>query len=156
MRVFSLDWSNLSEECSSYIHTSYQVHTNQPTFTVIVPHVNLSIGIKEQEEGKEKEMVVIIGGLWVVSDPERDGGVCLCVTDVTVKNSSENGLYASGAGTMIVLKNVTMKNCKRNGVLVQNGAKLDATKCQLIGSPQAIYDARLSKLENYRRDHPRN
>ena len=37
-----------------------------------VPHVNLSIGIKEQEKGKEKEKVVIIGGLEV-----ENGGVSL-------------------------------------------------------------------------------
>ena len=38
--------------------------------------------------------------------------------------------------------------CIENGE--HTGKKIPA------GSPQAIYDARLSKLENYRRDHPRN
>ena len=45
---------------------------------ILVPHVNLSIGIKEQKEGKEKEKVDIIGGFCL----ERGG--CLCLTDVTV------------------------------------------------------------------------
>ena len=37
--------------------------------------------------------------------------------------------------------------CIENGE--HTGKKIPA------GSPQAIYDARLSKLEKYRRDHPR-
>jgi len=65
--------------------------------TLTVPHVNVSIGIKEQEKGKEKEQVDIIGGLRV-----GRGGCRL--TDVTVKDSSGNSLYASGAGTKMVLK----------------------------------------------------
>ena len=88
---------------------------------LIVPRVNLSIGIKEQEKGKEKDKVAIIGGLYV------ENGVCLCVTDVTVKDSSWDGLRASGAGTQVVLQNVNVENNQGSGVNVCNGAKLDAT-----------------------------
>ena len=48
---------------------------------------------------------------------------------LTVKDSSGHGLYAFGAGTMIVLKNVTMENSQRNGVSVSDGANLVATGC---------------------------
>ena len=90
-----------------------------------VPHVNLSIGIKEQEKGKEKDKVDIIGGLAVVN------GGCLCLTDVTVKDSSRNGLEAYGAGTQMVLQNVNVENtCNQNyGVYVRGGAQLVATEC---------------------------
>ena len=49
---------------------------------------------------------------------------------LTMKNSSWNGLHASGAGTKIVLKNVTVADCTGGGVVVKGGAKLDATGCQ--------------------------
>ena len=88
-----------------------------------VPHVNLSIGIKEQEKGKEKDKVDIVGGLDVVN------GVCLCLTDVTVKDSSRNGLFASGAGTQMVLQNVNVENNQNRGVDVCGGAQLVATEC---------------------------
>ena len=88
-----------------------------------VPRVNLSIGIKEQEKGKEKDKVAIIGGL------EVENGVCLCLTDVTVKNSSGHGLYASGAGTQMVLQNVNVENNQNYGVSVYGGAQLVATEC---------------------------
>ena len=88
-----------------------------------VPHVNLSIGIKEQEKGKEKDKVAIIGGLGVVN------GVCLCLTDVTVKDSRGIGLYASGAGTQVVLQNVNVENNQDSGVCVFGGAQLVATEC---------------------------
>ena len=91
--------------------------------TLSVPHVNLSIGSKKQEKGKEKEQVLIIGGLGV------ENGGCLCLTDITVKDSSGQGLIASGAGTKMVLKKVTVEKCQYNGVGVY-GAKLDATGCQ--------------------------
>ena len=90
---------------------------------LIVPHVNLSIGIKEQEEGKEKDKVAIIGGL------EVRNGVCLCVTDVTVKDSSWDGLRASGAGTQVVLQNLNVENNQDAGVRVYGGAQLVATEC---------------------------
>ena len=92
--------------------------------TLTVPHVNLSIGSKKQEKGKEKEKVVIIGGLRVVN------GGCLCLTDVTVKDSSGSGLFACGAGTKMFLQNVKVENSQRDGVSVWGGAKLDATRCQ--------------------------
>jgi hypothetical protein len=88
-----------------------------------VPHVNLSIGIKEQEKGKEKDKVDIVGGLDVVN------GGCLCLTDVTVKNSSGNGLEAYGAGTQMVLQNVNVENSRYDGVCVFGGAQLVATEC---------------------------
>ena len=88
-----------------------------------VPHVNLSIGIKEQEKGKEKDKVDIIGGLRVVN------GVCLCLTDVTVKDSSRYGLVAFGAGTQVVLQKVNVENNKDSGVFVDGGAQLVATEC---------------------------
>jgi hypothetical protein len=86
-------------------------------------HVNLSIGIKEQEKGKEKDKVVIIGGLAV-----RTGG-CLCLTDVTVKDSRGDGLFVSGAGTQVVLQNVNVENNQSDGVYVWDGAQLVATEC---------------------------
>ena len=99
------------------------VHVLGPRM-LTVPHVNLSIGIKEQEEGnKEKDKVAIIGGLEVVN------GVCLCLTDVTVKDSSASGLEAFGAGTQVVLQNVNMENNHYSGVYVYCGAKLVATEC---------------------------
>ena len=88
-----------------------------------VPHINLSIGIKEQEKGKEKDKVDIIGGLVV------ENGVCLCLTDVTVKDSSGEGLGASGAGTQMVLQNVNVENNQNQGVRVWGGAQLVATEC---------------------------
>ena len=89
-----------------------------------VPHVNVSIGIKEQEKGKEKEKVDIIGGL------EVGNGGCLCLTGVTVKDSSgQNGLRAYGAGTKMVLKNVKVEKCQNEGVNVDDGANLNATGC---------------------------
>ena len=88
-----------------------------------VPHVNLSIGIKEQEKGKEKDKVDIIGGLEVVN------GGCLCLTDVTVKDSRGHGLWASGAGTQMVLQNVNVENSRYDGVRVREGAQLVATEC---------------------------
>jgi hypothetical protein len=88
-----------------------------------VPHVNLSIGIKEQEKGKEKDKVDIIGSLDVVN------GACLCLTDVTVKDSRRDGLWASGAGTKVVLQNVKVENSRHDGVRVNGGAKLVATGC---------------------------
>ena len=108
------------------------VHVVGPRM-LTVPHVNLSIGIKEQEKGKEKDKVAIIGGLKVVN------GVCLCLTDVTVKNSSGHGLFAqgffghglfaSGAGTQMVLQNVNVENNQSCGVNVWCGAQLVATEC---------------------------
>ena len=98
------------------------VHVVGPEI-LTVPLVNLSIGIKEQEKGKEKDKVDIIGGLKVVN------GVCLCLTDVTVKNSSGNGLEASGAGTQMVLQNVNVENNQYSGVYVDGGAQLVATEC---------------------------
>ena len=89
-----------------------------------VPHVNLSIGSKKQEEGKEKEKVDIIGGLGV------GNGGCLCLTDVTVKDSSGNGLRAFGVGTKLFLQNVAVEDCQYHGVDVRDGANLVATECQ--------------------------
>ena len=60
-----------------------------------------------------------------------ENGGCLCLTDVTVKVSSWHGLYALGAGTKMVLKNVTIEKCQWNGVVVRDGAKFDATGCQI-------------------------
>jgi hypothetical protein len=56
-----------------------------------------------------------------------ENGACLCITDVTVKDSSGNGLWAYGAGTQMVLQNVNVENNQDFGVVVCNGAKLDAT-----------------------------
>ena len=98
------------------------VHVVGPGW-LTVPHVNLSIGIKEQEKDKEKDKVVIIGGLEVVN------GGRLCLTDVTVKDSSWNGLWASGAGTQMVLQNVNVENNQSHGVWVDVGAQLVATEC---------------------------
>ena len=98
------------------------VHVVGPEI-LTVPLVNLSIGIKEQEKGKEKDKVDIIGGLKVVN------GGCLCLTDVTVKDSRGHGLEASGAGTQVVLQNVKVENNQTNGVGVHGGAQLVATEC---------------------------
>jgi hypothetical protein len=98
------------------------VHVVGPR-TLTVPHVNLSIGIKEQKKGKEKDKVAIIGGLQV------ENGVCLCLTDVSVKDSRGNGLWASGAGTQVVLQNVNVENNQGHGVAVCDGAQLVATEC---------------------------
>jgi hypothetical protein len=109
--------------------------------TLTVPRVNLSIGGKEQEEGKEKEKVVISGCLKVESTWRyfpRTGCMqtsvkFICLTDVTVKDTIGDefhaGLHASGAGTKMILKNVKVENCQNNGVYVWRGATLDATGC---------------------------
>ena len=67
--------------------------------------------------------MAIVGGL------EVENGVCLCLTDVTVKDSSGYGLWASGAGTQVVLQNVNVENNQRTGVVVGDGAQLVATEC---------------------------
>ena len=88
-----------------------------------VPHVNLSIGSKEQEKGKEKEKVDIIGGSfgeWRVSLSHR------CHRE----GSSGRSLRASGAGTEMVLKIMTVEECPDEGVEAQDGAKLVATDCK--------------------------
>ena len=97
------------------------VHVVGPGY-LTVPHVNLSIGIKEQEKGKEKDKVDIIGSLDVAN------GACLCLTDVTVKDSRRDGLWASGAGTKVVLQNVKVEN-NNSGVRLDEGAQLVATEC---------------------------
>ena len=66
----------------------------------------------------------IIGGL------EVENGACLCLTDVTVKDSRGYGLDASGAGTQVVLQNVNVENNQYAGVYVHGGAQLVATECQ--------------------------
>ena len=88
-----------------------------------VPHVNLSIGSKEQEKGKEKEKVDIIGGLRLVN------GGCLCLNRCHREGSSGRSLRASGAGTEMVLKIMTVEECPDEGVEAQDGAKLVATDC---------------------------
>ena len=58
-----------------------------------------------------------------------ENGGCLCLTDVTVKDSSRIGLWASGAGTQVVLQNVNVENNQNCGVYVGRGAQLVATEC---------------------------
>jgi hypothetical protein len=51
------------------------------------------------------------------------------VEGLTMKNASWLGVFASGAGTEIVLKKMTVEECQRIGVLVYEGAQLVATEC---------------------------
>ena len=97
------------------------------TVSLVIPEgINLVIGTKEQEKGKEKEKVAIIGCLKVGS------GGCLCLTDVTMKNPSGFGLAADGPGAKMVLESVTVVDCQSDGVHVTEGAKVVATDCQIF------------------------
>ena len=83
-----------------------------------VPCDNLSfVGQGERE--------TIVGGGLVVENGRK-----VSFEGLTVKDSSDDGLRALGAGTMMVLQNVTMEKCQRTGVVVRDGANFVATGCQ--------------------------
>ena len=86
--------------------------------TLSVPCNNLSF------VGKGEGETIVHGGLVV------DFGRQVSIEGLTVKDSSGQGLIASGAGTKMVLKKVTVEKCQYNGVGVYDGAKIDATGCQ--------------------------
>ena len=116
---------------SEGVHSTSSVGGNgydmDTTVSLVIPKgINLFIGTKEQEKGKEKEKVTIIGCLEVGS------GGCLCLTDVTMNNPSGFGLAADGPGAKMVLESVTVVDCQSDGVHVTEGAKVVATDCQIF------------------------
>jgi len=74
--------------------------------------------------GKGEGETIVNGGFVV------ENGRKVSIAGLTMKDSNWHGLYASGAGTKMVLDSVTMEECQRTGVGVYDGAKLVATECQ--------------------------
>ena len=90
--------------------------TNQKTLSV--PFDNMSfVGQGERE--------TIVDGAFYVEKGRK-----VSFEGLTVKNSSRDGLRASGVGTKMVLKKVIVENCQSSGVFVTAGANLDATGSQ--------------------------
>jgi len=85
--------------------------------TLSVPCTNVSI------VGKGEGETIVHGGFVV------EKGRKLRIAGLTVKNASGYGVFASGAGTEIVLKKMTVEECQFNGVYVYEGAQLVATEC---------------------------
>ena len=73
--------------------------------------------------GQGEGVTIVEGGLVV------ENGRKVSVEGLTMKNASGFGVYASGAGTEIVLKKMTVEECQNTGVGVREDAKLVATDC---------------------------
>ena len=73
--------------------------------------------------GQGEGVTIVEGGLVV------ENGRKVSVEGLTMKNASGYGVFASGAGTEVVLKKMTVEECQQTGVYVINGAKLVATEC---------------------------
>jgi len=86
--------------------------------TLSVPFNNLSF------VGKGEGETIVHGGFVV------ENGKKISFEGLTVKDSSGYGLYASGAGTKMILENMTVEECQNTGVVVDDVAKFDATGCQ--------------------------
>ena len=86
--------------------------------TLSVPFDNLSF------VGKGVGETIVDGGFVV------ENGRKISFEGLTMKNTSGRGLFASGAGTEMVLKIMTVEECPDEGVEAQDGAKLVATDCK--------------------------
>jgi len=87
--------------------------------TLSIPFDNLSF------VGKGEGETIVDGGFAV------ENGRKISFESLTLKNTSgKYGLFASGAGTEMILQNVTIEECPNIGVDVVGGAKLAATGCQ--------------------------
>ena len=73
--------------------------------------------------GQGERETIVEGGFFV------EKGRTVSFEGVTVKDSSTCGLYASGAGTQVVMQNVNVENSRYDGVRVSDGAQLVATEC---------------------------
>ena len=73
--------------------------------------------------GQGEGVTIVEGGLVV------ENGRKVSVEGLTMKNASGFGVWASGAGTEIVLKKMTVEECQRSGVWVREGAQLVAMEC---------------------------
>jgi hypothetical protein len=73
--------------------------------------------------GQGEGVTIVEGGLVV------ENGRKVSVEGLTMKSASGYGVYASGAGTEIVLKKMTVEECQSVGVYVRDGAQLVATEC---------------------------
>ena len=73
--------------------------------------------------GQGEGVTIVEGGLVV------ENGRKVSVEGLTMKNASGYGVFASGAGTEIVLKKMTVEECQYSGVCVDKGAQLVATEC---------------------------
>jgi hypothetical protein len=73
--------------------------------------------------GQGEGVTIVEGGLAV------ENGRKVSVEGLTMKNASGLGVFASGAGTEVVLKKMTVEECQYSGVCVYRGAQLVATEC---------------------------
>jgi hypothetical protein len=73
--------------------------------------------------GQGEGVTIVEGGLAV------ENGRKVSVEGLTMKSASGYGVFASGAGTEIVLKKMTVEECQYSGVGVDDGAQLVAMEC---------------------------
>ena len=109
-----------------------------------IPCDNLSI------VGKGEGETIVVGSFAV------ENGRKISIEGLTLKNSSGYGLFASGAGTEVVLKKMTVEECQYSGVCVYRGAQLVATGCQFhqngwsgVGVNGSMTTARLTNCTSH-------